>query len=385
MKRCNLMFVTTGLAQGGAEAMLIKLIETLDRERFDLVVICVGARAYNSAYLDQLKISTEYLNLQKWYELPKALYKAATLASKLKIDVVQGWMYHGNLFAQWISMWSRQYPPTILGIRQTIPTLWNGSIGASVVVLLDAMLSWRSTAQIFNSKQAIIDHAKFGYRVSRAKMIPNGFDVVKYHCDTNLARDMRSQLDLPSSAFVVGFFARFHPQKDFKLLIQSFAEFVRQMTGKDVRLVLAGTNINTSNKQLHQWLSEAGVLHLTTLLGPRSDIPALLTAIDVFCQTSKFGEGFPNAICEAMLTETICVATNVGETASIIGQTGIVVEQGDMLGIAAGLKTICSMESDAKKQLGAAARNRIMDSYELTGIANQYAALYETVLRHPKD
>jgi glycosyltransferase involved in cell wall biosynthesis len=59
-------------------------------------------------------------------------------------------------------------------------------------------------------------------------------------------------------------------------------------------------------------------------IGPRFDMPAVSNAFDIACSSSS-GEGFSNTIIEAMACGVPCVVTDVGDSAAIVGATGVVV------------------------------------------------------------
>jgi glycosyltransferase involved in cell wall biosynthesis len=115
------------------------------------------------------------------------------------------------------------------------------------------------------------------------------------------------------------------------------------------------------------------------LLGEQSDIERLLPAFDVSCLSSAFGEGFPNVIGEAMACEVPCVATDVGDSAQIIGDTGVTVAPRDANAFANGLKRLLSLSPDERGCLGRAARARIAERFELQFVVEQFENLYRDV------
>ena len=83
------------------------------------------------------------------------------------------------------------------------------------------------------------------------------------------------------------------------------------------------------------------------LLGKRDDIPILMAALDVFALSSSWGEAFPNVLGEAMACGVPCVVTDVGDSAEIVGDTGRVVEPGDMEGLARHIIVLLSSQKCA--------------------------------------
>ena len=81
--------------------------------------------------------------------------------------------------------------------------------------------------------------------------------------------------------------------------------------------ILAGSNIE-KNKILFQYIKEHKLENHINLLGRQKNITKIMNAIDIYIQSSRYGEGFPNVIAEAMACETPCVTTNVGDAAFIV-------------------------------------------------------------------
>ena len=85
------------------------------------------------------------------------------------------------------------------------------------------------------------------------------------------------------------------------------------------------------------------------------------------------------AIGEAMACGVPCVATDVGDSASIVGETGRVVPPRDPRALAAAWEELLALAPDARKRLGQAARLRIQERYDLASITRRYEDLYEAL------
>ena len=102
----RVVHVITGLAVGGAEAMLVKLLARMDRKRFDPVVVSLMSGGPNRDVIAELGIPIHELGMRPGLPDPIVLSRLACLARRLRPDLIQGWMYHGNLAALWARAWA---------------------------------------------------------------------------------------------------------------------------------------------------------------------------------------------------------------------------------------------------------------------------------------
>ncbi len=149
----------------------------------------------------------------------------------------------------------------------------------------------------------------------------------------------------------------------------------------EVQFVLAGAGIFHDNAELLQLARESGVESQTHFLGERQDMPRLMAALDVMVLSSSHGEAFPLVIGEAMACGVPCVATNVGESAQIIGEAGIVVPIKNAPELAEGIAHFIEATPQAKAQFSKAARERIQDNFSLQSVTRRYEEIYQTVAK----
>ena len=141
----------------------------------------------------------------------------------------------------------------------------------------------------------------------------------------------------------------------------------------DAHFLLAGREIDSGNSTLLKWVQDAGLASRVHLLGLRTDVPRLTAALDVATLVSSFGEAFPNAVGEAMACGIPCVVTDVGDSAEIVGDTGIVCRPDDIDALAASCIRLLQSEEAARLQLGVLARERVSSNFDIEEVARQYA------------
>lgn len=211
--------------------------------------------------------------------------------------------------------------------------------------------------------------------------IPNGCDLSQYTPNEIAHSELRSELGLSEGTPIVGLIARFDPFKNHKGFIEA-AGHLKEVSSA-IHFLLAGSGVDWDNGELVEWIRAEGLEAHIHLLGNRRDIPYLTAALDI-ATCCSWSEAFPNVVCEAMACGVPCVVTDVGDSAYIVGNTGIVVPVGDNVALAAAWHEILSMAKENRIGLGTLARRRIAENFEIISIVRQFEGLYWEAVKNAK-
>jgi glycosyltransferase involved in cell wall biosynthesis len=366
--------VITGLGAGGAETALHRLVSST-RARLDHDVVSLTGPGHFGPKLLAEGVPVTCLNMRPGAPDPVALVRLIRHLRARRPDVVQSWMYHANLLAGLAAAAAGRIP-TVWGIRHSElarstkrSTRWTSAACAALSGILPAGI-------VFCAHSALRAHAGMGYRAGRMVVIPNGFAAEALARDPAAGARIRRELSIDEEAVVVGTVSRFHPDKDPDNLLRA----ARRVAGAEPRaiFVLVGHGLDASNAWLSSRVGELGLRDRVRLLGERKDVLALLSAVDVFAQASRT-EAFPNSLGEAMLCSAACVATDCGDSREIVGSTGLIVPVENSAALAGAILELLAVGPAGRAALGARARDRVRERYDLREVARRYADLYAEV------
>ncbi len=364
----RLAIYTTGLGSGGAEMMLTQICGQLDRSRFSPVVISLTDGGKHVNTLEAMKIPVHTLGMKAGRPSLGSLLRLRSLARQIKPDLHIGWMYHGNLAAT-LAAWLGRSAPVIWNVRQSLYDLALEKRGSAAVIKLLAWISKQPRHIVYNSKLSAQQHEAVGYNATRTRLTANGFNTDAFRPDPAARASLREELSLPPQTPIVGRFGRHAAMKDYPTFLAA-AALVRQQN-PDVHFIVAGTDTQTLAAQPN--------VHL---LGERQDIPRLTGAMDLACSSSAFGEGFPNVIAEAMCCAIPVVATDVGDSAWLLGTAGRIVPAKDPAALAAAVLEVLALPENQRSALGNAGRQRIVADFSLPAIVRSFETLLDSTL-HP--
>lgn len=373
----KIVFIITNLATGGAETMLLKLLQHIDRNRFQPTVISMMGQGEIGPRIAALGVPVLTLGMRReGAPSPLAVLRLVRLIRRTQPDVVHTWMYHADLLGGLAARLSGQRR-VIWCIRHSNLSKTENKRSTLWVVKLCAWLSAWVPAQIISCSARARDiHAVVGYKADKLHVIPNGFELDRFSPDPAARASVRAELGLAADVPLVGLVARYDPQKNHAGFVQAAALVAAQLP--QVHFLLAGKDVDPGNRVLMSEMAHHGLQGRMHLLGRRDDVARLMAALDVLASSSH-GEAFPNVLGEAMACGVPCVVTDVGDSADIVGSTGRVVPAGDMAGLARGLVAVLQMPAAERAALGEQARARVAAHYEIGHVAGLYQAFYERV------
>lgn len=372
----SIVHLISGLNTGGAETSLLRLVTALDPSEFRSTVFSLTGMGTLGPRMQAAGIDVRALGMNPGRPDPAAALRFVLALRRLRPVILQTWLYHADLLGLLAGRLTAT-PAICWNIRCSSLADADGRPTVSPMVRVLARLSRWPSLVISNSQAGVQLHTQHGYKPRRWLVIPNGVDAQAYRFDPVARHVLRARLGIPPSAGVVGMVARYDPVKGFDTFFR--AASVVAAARPDVHFVLAGSGVTPGNPRIAELLAACAVpaerLHL---VGEQAPIAPWYSAFDIAASCS-LGEGFPNVVVEAMACEVPCVVTDVGDSAEIVANTGLVSPPGDAAQVAAHWNALLALEPGQRRTLGAQARARVLSTYSIEGMVQTYAETYRTL------
>jgi glycosyltransferase involved in cell wall biosynthesis len=371
--------VITDLEVGGAQIMLQRLVARLQASGVENSVISLSRAGSQPAEVTRNGVTLHHLDMTPNRPSASAFFRLNRLLAAFGPDVVHTWMYHADLLGGIAARLSR-VAPVVWGIHHTPCASEPLKRVTRFIMRVNSALSSVVPARIVCCAHASqTAHRALGYAADRMVVIPNGFDTDAFCPDPTARTSVRCELGVGPETPLIGLMARFHPQKDHRTFVLSAAHLMQQSPA--VHFVLAGRGVDARSPTLRKWVDATGAPDRFHLLGARSDMPRLMAACDIVSTSSAHGEGLPLVLGEAMSCGVPCVATDVGDSGLIVGDSGRVVAPADAAALAAAWASMLALTTDQRRQLGQRARERVVRKYPLATYVQDHVALYEGLRR----
>ena len=306
MKRC--LCIVSSLCAGGAETLLMKISRVLSREEYQLdFVVSAGNGCYTEEVLSRGgKIYQIPMRTKDFFGAFRGIH---SVVKENNYDTVL--KLGENSLAAWDLIAARLGGAHHLALRScNAPTDLSLRLRC-IHRFFRPLLNCVATAKLAPSQLAA--DFMFGKKAN-VKLLHNGVDLNYFHYDLRKRTAIREEFGLKDK-IVVGHIGRFYAQKNHGYLLEIFKEI--QKNRKDAVLLLVGKG--DLEEQIRARVCEMSLQNHVIFAGQRFDIPALLSAMDVFVFPSLY-EGMPNTVIEAQATGLSCViADTITREADLTG------------------------------------------------------------------
>ena len=312
MKKIKLVEFIGRIQDGGAETLVKDYALMLDKEKFDVTILCEDYKENSNVYKTLKKNNARIVTM---YEKSFFMHKAITRLigkkhvarlfekelQKLKPDII-----HAHLELLEVLYYARES----LGNIRLFFTCHNPPqklIGDERPAERDACryLLDHNDLHIIALHEAMAEEIKEMFGVDEVSVIRNGIDLDRFRNVAVSKEEKRRQLGIPEDAYVIGQVGRFTYQKNPEFTVMLFNELVKK--NKNARLLLIGRG--QEEARLRNQIRELGLEDKAKMLVSRDDIPELLKALDVFILPSRF-EGFGIVLVEAQAAGIPCVVSD---------------------------------------------------------------------------
>lgn len=315
----RVIHIITGLGDGGAEHALFKICK-YDYLNKHFVISLKGPGKYFSL-LNKIGIEVYCLNMN-FFSILKFIY-LVRLIRNLKPDIVQTWLVHAD-FVGGIAARFASIKNIIWNIRYSDIELGKAKFTTVLIIRILSLFSYIVPKSIVTvSKRAKIIYQKIGYNKKIIKFIPNGYDLsilkINKYEKIKFKKKNKIKIEIP----LIGKVARYDAQKDHLNLLNA----LNLIKSKNINFfcILIGSNVDKKNNKLKSHITKLKLTSHVKLLGQRDNISEAMNALDIHVLSSRYGEGFPNVVAEAMACGTPCVVTDVGDSGLLVGKTGWIV------------------------------------------------------------
>lgn len=375
----RVLHIIVGLGNGGAEKSLAKICLE-DKKNLHEIVSLTTQGHYGKLLRDAgIPVVAVRFRIRRVLKVILALRR---LIRRRSPDIIHSWMPHGILFG-WLatlSLRKRHRPAAVWGLRAQDYGKRKGIFSLPDLVQLIALVSWVTDPIILAvGSEVKRRHAALGFDVKKIRVIENGYSEESRMAPTraSIAAYQLGKLKA-EKRFVIGCVARFHPQKNHFGFLDALGTLA--LAGHQFLAVFAGEGMTPENEELRKYVTHKNLDDYVFFAGAIDDPNFLYSLMSIHVLPSAFGEGFPNAVAESMLSGVPNVVTDVGDARRLVFGAGWVVPPGDPEALVAALKEAMGEEPSTLRRFGVRAKTQILEDFPEHAMISRYSGVYREAL-----
>lgn len=371
-QKINLMYLVQSFSAGGAENLTVILSKELKKSNINPMVCALEGRGPLVEYLKENNIPCFHLGKKSGKD-PWVLIRLWQLIRRNKIDILHTqnigpliYGYFGTQFGKRPLLVHTEHTRLEMEIEASKKYLYY--VYGLMLNRVDAFVSIA-----FHISEYV--ERRFGISSDKVVTIPNGVDLNRF----KLSEMSYSKNEFLKSEKgpVLGIVAGLRREKDHSTLIEALKEVSRIYP--EIKLLIVGSG--QLEKELRQKVEDLNLNRNVWFLGHRSDIPAILNALDLFVLTSLY-EGLPLCLLEAMAAGKPVVATRVYGNVDVIedGVTGLLVPPKNPVKLAEAILELL-VDRERMANMGNAGRKVVEENYDLNEMVEAYKRIYIKLIR----
>jgi len=349
------------LNAGGAEKQLVITAKGLAQLGHKVTVLTFYSGGFYADELNDTKVQLLSLHKKGRWDMLAFFLRLLKVLRQQAPDVIYSYLGTANILA----VLMRPFIPAIRvvwGVRASNVDLdkydwlsrWNYRLECQLARFADTIIA--------NSHAGLEYAVAHGFPEKNIMVIPNGIDTERFWPDKLAGESLRKTWGITEDELLIGVVGRIDPMKGHSMFLQAAAQLRQQYP--QVRFVCVGTGETEFEASMHKLATEWGLDDVLIWAGRCSNMVAVYNAIDI-ASSSSYGEGFPNVLGEAMACGVPCVVTDVGDSALVVGDTGIIVPAKDSQALAAAWNKMLSLDDVEFKRLSDAARERVVHEFSV--------------------
>lgn len=366
----KVMHITYDMRIGGTEMVIKNIIDGCDRNKFEMVVLCIESPL--GPFADELKnngIEFFQLSRQPGFDINLIKQIRRTIKSN-QVDIIHCHQYTPWVYGVIAAAFSktkviftehgRFYPDSSSWKRKLINPILN-------------LFTDQVTAISKATKQALVEFENIPKK--SIEVVYNGIaalEIIQSDVDK-----LKKELAIPENHSVLGTIARFDPIKNHTMMLEAFALVLEQRPNTTLIIVGDGDereNIETSIKRQN-------LANNVILSGYQSKPHNYLALMDIYL-LSSLSEGTSMTLLEAMSISKPCIVTDAGGNSEVVinNQNGFVTKNDDTDAFAKAISTLLTTPEQSS-EFGKNSKGRFNQLFSENVMNEKFSSLYQLKAR----
>ncbi len=300
------------IQDGGAETLVKDYALMLDKDLFDVTILCEDYKKESAVYKTLRKNGVKIITMyERSFFVNKVLARLfgkryVAFLFRKAVKQIRPDIIHAHLELLEVLYYAKD---VLDGIRLffTCHNPPQKLIGDERPAERDACryLLDHNSLHIIALHEGMAEEIRQMYQIDDVSVIRNGIDIRRFSDVAKSKEEKRREIGVPEDAYVIGQVGRFTYQKNPEFTVSVFAKLLKKR--EDACLLLVGRG--NQEADLRRQIRQLGIEEHVRVLVSRDDIPELLKTMDVFILPSRF-EGFGIVLIEAQASGLPCVVSD---------------------------------------------------------------------------